>query len=165
MTFIIHAVLLHQTFVHCERFPTAASRRSMGRVSVPLWLFYLSVQLDVIGLVSHYLTNYLISRTLIQKRCKRNFNYFLMPSNNHIRYQLIFRLVIPNLSVDWIRVTHPFATNYKQFVRLACIRHTASVNPEPGSNSHLIDGLYLVFKEQSASFLINININLLKRYF
>ena len=30
-TFFIHAALLHQTSVHCGRFPTAASRRSMGR--------------------------------------------------------------------------------------------------------------------------------------
>ncbi len=28
--FFIHAALLHQTFVHCGRFPTAASRRSFG---------------------------------------------------------------------------------------------------------------------------------------
>ena len=34
--FFTHAALLHQTFVHCGRFPTAASRRSMDRVSVPL---------------------------------------------------------------------------------------------------------------------------------
>lgn len=68
--FIVHAALLHQAFAHCEKFPTAASRRSMGRVSVPLWLFYLSAQLHVIDLVSHYLTNYLICRTLIQRRSR-----------------------------------------------------------------------------------------------
>ena len=33
------------------------------------------------------------------------------------------------------RVTHPFATKSEDFVRLACIRHAASVHPEPGSNS------------------------------
>jgi hypothetical protein len=66
-TFIIHAALLHQGFPHCEKFLTAASRRSMGRVSVPLWLFRLSAQLHVIGLVGHYPTNYLIWRTLILK--------------------------------------------------------------------------------------------------
>src|SRR5687767_15405808 len=35
--FFVHAALLRQTFVHCGRFPTAASRRSLGRVSVPVW--------------------------------------------------------------------------------------------------------------------------------
>ncbi len=38
-------------------FPTAASRRSLGRVSVPMWLTVLSDQLPVVALVSHYLTN------------------------------------------------------------------------------------------------------------
>ena len=28
--------LLHQAFAHCARFPTAASRRSLDRVSVPM---------------------------------------------------------------------------------------------------------------------------------
>ena len=35
-TFILHAVSLRQAFAHCARFPAAASRRSGGRVSVPL---------------------------------------------------------------------------------------------------------------------------------
>ena len=30
-----------QSFLHCARFPTAASRRSLGRVSVPVWLIIL----------------------------------------------------------------------------------------------------------------------------
>ena len=59
---IPHAALLHQTFVHCAIFPTAASRRSLGRISVPMWPVVLSDQLRVVGLVSRYLTNYLIRR-------------------------------------------------------------------------------------------------------
>jgi hypothetical protein len=55
--FILHAVLLRQAFAHCGKFLTAASRRSMDRVSVPLWLIVLSDQLPVIALVSRYLTN------------------------------------------------------------------------------------------------------------
>lgn len=53
-------VLLHQAFAHCGRFLTAASRRNMGRISIPLRLFNLSVQLPIIGLVGFYPTNYLI---------------------------------------------------------------------------------------------------------
>ena len=56
-TFIPHAASLRQPFGHCARFPTAASRRSLGRVSVPMWLIILSDQLPVVALVSHYLTN------------------------------------------------------------------------------------------------------------
>ena len=65
---ILHAVSLRQTCVHCERFLTAASRRSMGRVSVPFWLIILSDQLPVIALVSRYLTNKLIGRRPLPDR-------------------------------------------------------------------------------------------------
>ena len=69
-TFILHAVLLHQSFLHCAKFPTAASRRSMGRVSVPSRLVTLSGQLPVIALVSHYLTNKLIGARPLPNRIK-----------------------------------------------------------------------------------------------
>ena len=55
--FFTHMVLLDQAFAHCPIFPTAASRRSLGRVSVPVWLIILSDQLPVVALVSRYLTN------------------------------------------------------------------------------------------------------------
>ena len=55
--FVTHAALLRQAFAHCARFPTAASRRSLGRVSVPVWLIILSDQLWIVALVSHYPTN------------------------------------------------------------------------------------------------------------
>ncbi len=64
--FFTHAVLLDQAFAHCPIFPTAASRRSLGRVSVPVWLIVLSDQLEIVALVSFYLTNKLISLRLIQ---------------------------------------------------------------------------------------------------
>src|SRR3989344_9335699 len=52
--FLLHAALLRQTFVHCAKFPTAASRRSLGRVSVPVWLIILSDQLPIVALVGFY---------------------------------------------------------------------------------------------------------------
>ena len=55
--FITHAASLRQGFPHCAIFPTAASRRSLGRVSVPVWLVILSDQLTIVALVSRYLTN------------------------------------------------------------------------------------------------------------
>ncbi len=63
--FFTHAALLDQAFAHCPIFPTAASRRSLGRVSVPVWLIILSNQLLIVALVSHYLTNKLIRNRLI----------------------------------------------------------------------------------------------------
>ncbi len=55
--FIPHAALLRQAFAHCGKFPTAASRRSLGRVSVPVWLIILSDQLLIVALVRLYHTN------------------------------------------------------------------------------------------------------------
>ena len=55
--FILHAASLGQAFAHCPKFLTAASRRSLGRVSVPVWLTILSDQLPVNALVSRYLAN------------------------------------------------------------------------------------------------------------
>ena len=65
---ITHAAWLDQAFAHCPIFPTAASRRSLGRVSVPMWLIILSDQLSIIALVSRYLTNKLIERGPIPRR-------------------------------------------------------------------------------------------------
>ena len=55
--FIPHAASLRQVFTHCAIFLTAASRRSLARVSVPVWLIVLSDQLPVIALVGRYPTN------------------------------------------------------------------------------------------------------------
>ena len=63
--FFTHAVWLDQACAHCPIFPTAASRRSLGRVSVTMWLIVLSDQLKIVALVSLYLTNKLILRRLI----------------------------------------------------------------------------------------------------
>ena len=51
------AALLRQAFAHCGRFPTAASRRSLGRVSVPMWPFTLSGRLPIVALVGLYPPN------------------------------------------------------------------------------------------------------------
>ncbi len=63
--FFTHAALLDQACAHCPIFPTAASRRSLGRVSVPVWLAILSDQLPIVALVGPYPTNQLIGRGLI----------------------------------------------------------------------------------------------------
>ena len=44
-----HAALLRQGFPHCAKFPTAASRRSLGRISVPMWPVGLSTRLPIAG--------------------------------------------------------------------------------------------------------------------
>ncbi len=66
--FITHAAWLDQAFAHCPIFPTAASRRSLGRVSVPVWLIILSDQLPVLAMVSRYLTIKLMGRGSLLQR-------------------------------------------------------------------------------------------------
>ena len=55
--FILHAASLGQGFPHCRSLSTAASRRSLGRISVPVWLAILSDQLTIFALVGHYPAN------------------------------------------------------------------------------------------------------------
>ena len=81
---IPHAASLHQAFAHCAIFPTAASRRSLGRVSVPVWPVALSGRLPVIVLVRHYLTNKLIGRESIHDR-----NSFQHPPCDECSYPVL----------------------------------------------------------------------------
>ncbi len=55
--FFLHAAWLGQSSDHCPIFLTAASRRSLVRVSVPVWGTFLSEPLDIVALVSRYPTN------------------------------------------------------------------------------------------------------------
>ena len=48
------------------------------------------------------------------------------------------------------KTLHPEEIKVKRFVRLACVRHAASVHPEPGSNSHVI----VCFRVQNLAWLI-----------
>ncbi len=85
--FFIHAVSLGQAFAHCPRFPTAASRRSRARVSVPMWPFALSGRLPIIALVSRYLTNWLIGyRPLSECEVSCEIPHFHCPSMQTVNY-------------------------------------------------------------------------------
>ncbi len=66
-SFITHAASLGQGFPLCQSFSTAASRRSLGRISIPVWLTILSDQLPIKALVSRYLANKLMGRGPILK--------------------------------------------------------------------------------------------------
>ena len=138
--FIPHAALLRQAFAHCARFPTAASRRSLGRVSVPVWLIVLSDQLPVFGLVSRYLTNYLIGRETLPERrsisssqtCDAMGISGISPSFLGLSRSpgQVSHVLLTRSPLDLHRCCHRM-----DLARLACVRHAASVRPEPGSNS------------------------------
>ena len=102
-----HAASLRQPLGHCAIFPTAASRRSLGRLSVPMWLAILSDQLPVDALVGRYPANELIGRELLD--LPRRFPHQGNPPNERMRYYPAVRLAIPQRSADCSRVTHPFA--------------------------------------------------------
>ena len=142
-TFFLHAALLGQGFPHCPIFPTAASRRSLDRISVPMWPITLSGRLPIIGLVGRYPSNYLIGRepvlhriapltpvscnTVVSCGISEPFGP-LSPCARLVAHALLTR---PPLSwQDSIRKL-PLVNS----ARLACVRHAASVRPEPGSNS------------------------------
>ncbi len=55
--FFVHAASLRQAFAHCGRFLAAASRRSLGRLSVPVWPITLSGRLSIVALVGTYPAN------------------------------------------------------------------------------------------------------------
>ena len=66
--FVPHAALLRQGFPHCAKFPTAASRRSLGRISVPMWPIGLSTRLPVVGTVGRHPAVNLMGRAPIPRR-------------------------------------------------------------------------------------------------
>ena len=116
-------------------------RYGLGRVSVPMWPITLSSRLLIVALVGRYLTNQLIRRGSILYH--RSFSHCFMRSCALMRYQQSFPTVVPQYKAGYPRVTHPSATKFTiarlhvNSVRLACVRHAASVHPEPGSNSHV----------------------------
>jgi hypothetical protein len=138
-TFFPHAALLGQAFAHCPIFPTAASRRSLDRLSVPVWPITLSGRLPIVDLVGRYPSNYLMGREFTPDRIapltswpcdlvvlcgiSRCF-HLLSPCQGQIPHALLTR---PPLKQN--RSSVP--------ARLACVRHAASVRPEPGSNSYV----------------------------
>lgn len=105
-----------------------------------MWPVALSGRLPVVALVSHYLTNKLIGRESIPDR--KTFHPLTM------RPRVISGISsgFPGLSQSLGQVTHVLLTRSplitqeqapRVTVRLACVKHAASVRPEPGSNSPL----------------------------
>lgn len=101
---IPHAASLRQAFAHCAIFPTAASRRSLGRVSVPVWPVALSGRLPVVALVGHYPTNKLIGREPIPDQS--SFHHHQMPGVVVSGIRPSF----PGLSQSQGQVTHVLLT-------------------------------------------------------
>ena len=130
--FIPHAASLRQAFAHCRRFSTAATRRCLGSVSVPVSRVTLSRPVPIFALVSHYPTNKLIGRRTAPQAESH------LWSEDIIRHYRQFLSAIPSPEGTFLRVTLPFAAVHssedKLLARLACLIHAANVHSEPGSN-------------------------------
>ncbi len=89
----LHAAWLDQASAHCPIFLTAASRRSLVRVSVPVWGIPLSGPLPIVAMVRRYRTIQLIGRILIFYR--RIFKEDVMPRLLSMGYYSSFPKAIP----------------------------------------------------------------------
>src|ERR1700745_3572851 len=82
--FVAHAASLAQACAHCRSTSTAASRRSLASVSVPVARVVLSHPLGILALVGRYPTNKLISREPLPRR--NSFPAKEMPPRQIARY-------------------------------------------------------------------------------
>ena len=111
-----------------------------------MWPFILSDRLLIVALVGRYPANWLIRRGSILYH--RSFSHCTMRYCALMRYYQSFPTAIPLYEAGYPRVTHPSATKSTKSklpidsVRLACIKHAASVHPEPGSNSPFDDSIF-----------------------
>ena len=71
---IAHAASLRQAFAHCGIFLAAASRRSLGRISVPMRPFALSGRIPVAALVVPCTANKLMGRGPLPRRSRSSFD-------------------------------------------------------------------------------------------
>ncbi len=106
--FFTHAASLRQGFPHCAKFLTAASRRSLDRVSVPVWLAVFSDQLTIVALVGLYPTNKLMVRGPL---LKRQFSRRDQLSSREPRFSGLYP-VLGHLSVDYPRFKDKLPTRY-----------------------------------------------------
>ena len=107
---IPHAASLHQACAHCAISPTAASRRSLGRISVPVWPTTLSGRLPVDALVGRHPTNKLIGREPIPRR-KTSFPAQPCDQTGTSGIRPRFQSLSRSRGAGCPRITHPFATN------------------------------------------------------
>ncbi len=137
-----------------------ASRRSLGRVSVPMWPFILSDRLLIVALVGlypHQLANQTQAHLQAEayseasfSKCLMRYSYIhsvLAPLSKccpHLegrlltRYSPVRHLVFTEINTPFdlhVLSTPPAFVLSQDPVRLACVKHAASVRPEPGSNS------------------------------
>lgn len=113
--FIAHAASLGQACAHCRRSSTAASRRSLASVTVPVAQVVLSHLLGILALVGRYPTNQLIPYGPLPRQ--NSFADKGMPPRQVAGYYPSVRRAIPILGAGYPYLTAPFATSPTQLPR------------------------------------------------
>ena len=149
--FFTHAEWLDQGCPHCPKFPTAASRRSLDRVSVPVWRIILSDPLLIVALVEplpHQLANQTSAARITQ-----GLTIPCFPPQGVCGISTPFGALSPitrYVPTHYSPVRHsPPGASSRAAVRLACVKHSASVQSEPGSNSSVQSLLLLQILHRS----------------
>ncbi len=124
--FIAHAASLGQACAHCRRSSTAASRRSLASVTVPVAQVVLSHLLGITALVGRYPANKLIPREPLPRR--NSFPVQEMPLRQIAGNYPAVRPAMPIPGVGYPRLTAPFATSPRR-VTPTGIRSTCMPNP------------------------------------
>ena len=107
--FIAHAASLGQACAHCRRSSTAATRRCLASVSVPVARVVLSHPLAIFATVGRYPAVKLIAREPLPRR--NSFPDKKMSPRQIARYYPSVRKAIPIPGVGYPRLTAPFATS------------------------------------------------------
>ena len=135
--FFVHAASLRQGSPHCGIFLPAASRRSLGRISVPMCPSALSGRIPVLALVSSYLTNELDGPQTDPSAEPKLLSRRLPNINGDLSGITLYfyRLSRASGYVIHVLLTSPPLSALLPAARLAWLRRAASVRSEPGSNS------------------------------
>ena len=127
------------------QYSPAASRRSLVSRSPNVVGHPLQRSAAIVALVVDYPANWLINDAGVP------YHRVFTPDHAILCAYAVdgsrFQHLYPCARAGYPRVTHPSATRSQNlhfpkksnecFVRLACVKHAASVHPEPGSNSHV----------------------------
>jgi hypothetical protein len=106
--FVAHAASLGQACAHCRRSSTAATRRCLASVSVPVARVVLSHPLRISALVGRYPANKLIRHEPLLRRNSSPGQG--MPLGQIAVYYLLVRIAIHVPRVGYPCITAPFAT-------------------------------------------------------
>ena len=134
--------MLDQTFVHCPIFLTAGRRVSLDLISVPVWLIILlrPTKDRRLGKLLNYQQPNPKQIYLTAERTSKRWENSSFTSTRTFKIYPAFEFSKENFCSGLKgKILHVLTRSPRKYifsVRLACVKHTTSVHPEPGSNSY-----------------------------